>query len=108
MKTLKTVIVCLFVSFLSAAALAEPASSTGTPCPLSTAGQAEPVDINTADAKTLAAKLNGVGPKSAEAIVAYRTKHGPFKRVEDLDNVKGIGKKTIEKNRANIVVGGVK
>lgn len=90
MKTFKAVIVCLFLSFLSAPALAEP------------------IDINTADAKTMAAKLNGVGPKSAEAIVAYRAKHGPFKRVEDLDKVKGIGKKTIEKNRDNIVVGGAK
>lgn len=90
MKMLKAVAVSLFLSFLSAAALAEP------------------VDINTADAKTLAAQLQGVGPKSAEAIIAYRTKHGPFKRVEDLDKVKGIGKKTVEKNRANIVVGGVK
>ena len=88
MKMFKAVIVCLFLSVLSATALAEP------------------IDINTADAKTIAAKLNGVGPKSAEAIVAYRTKHGPFKRVEDLDKVKGIGKKTIEKNRANLVVGG--
>lgn len=69
------------------------------------AALAEPVDINTADAKTLAARLQGVGPKAAKAIVAYRTKHGPFKRAEDLDNVKGIGKKTIEKNRANITVG---
>lgn len=90
MKMIKAIVVSLFLSFLSAAAVAEP------------------VDINTADAKTLAAKLNGVGPKSAEAIVAYRTKHGPFKRVEDLHKVKGIGKKTIEKNRANMTAGGVK
>lgn len=90
MKMLKAVAVSLFLSFLSAAALAEP------------------VDINTADAKTLATQLQGVGPKSAEAIVAYRTKHGPFKRVEDLDKVKGIGKKTVEKNRANMTVGGIK
>ena len=90
MKTFKAVAVSLFLSFLSAAALAEL------------------VDINTADAKTLATQLQGIGPKSAEAIVAYRTKHGPFKRAEDLDKVKGIGKKTVEKNRAKIVVGGSK
>jgi len=90
MKMLKAVAVSLFLSFLSAAALAEP------------------VDINTADAKTLATQLQGVGPKSAEAIVAYRAKHGPFKRVEDLDKVKGIGKQTVEKNRANMTVGGIK
>lgn len=88
MKTFKVAIVCLFLSLLSATALADR------------------VDINTADAKTIAARLSGVGQKSAEAIVAYRTKHGPFKRVEDLDKVKGIGKKTIEKNRSKIIVSG--
>lgn len=62
------------------------------------------VDINTADTKTLAT-LKGIGPKSADAIVQYRKQHGPFKSVDDLSKVKGIGKKTIEKNRANITVG---
>jgi len=62
------------------------------------------VDINTADTKTLAT-LKGIGPKSADAIVQYRKQHGPFKTVDDLSKVKGIGKKTIEKNRANITVG---
>jgi competence protein ComEA len=66
---------------------------------------AGPVDINTADAKTLDANLVGVGPKSAEAIVVYRTKHGPFKSVDELKKVKGVGPKTIEKNRANLTLG---
>lgn len=69
---------------------------------------AEPVDLNTADARTLAARLEGVGPKTAEAIVAYRTKHGPFKRIEDLEKVKGVGTKTIERNRAHLTVGSTK
>jgi competence protein ComEA len=43
-----------------------------------------PVDINTADAGTLARELNGVGPARAQAIVAYRNEHGPFKSVDDL------------------------
>ncbi len=67
---------------------------------------AGPVDVNTADAKTLDANLVGVGPKVAEAIVAYRTKHGPFKSVDELKKVKGIGAKTIEKNRASLTLGG--
>ncbi|BAU48616.1 competence protein ComEA [Sulfurifustis variabilis] len=69
---------------------------------------AEPVDVNTADAKTLAARLDGVGSKTAEAIVAYRTKNGPFKRIEDLEKVKGVGTKTVERNRANLSLGGKK
>lgn len=66
---------------------------------------ADPVDINTADAKTLAANIKGVGAKKAEAIVEYRRKHGPFKRPEDLARVKGIGPKLVENNRDVIRVG---
>ena len=65
---------------------------------------AGPVDINTADAKTLAAELRGVGDTTATAIVAYRTANGPFKTVEDLRKVKGIGDKILEQNRANLKV----
>jgi competence protein ComEA len=66
---------------------------------------AEPININTADATTLAAGLNGIGQTKAEAIVAYRTKHGRFITVDDLVEVNGIGEKTVEKNRANMSVG---
>ena len=69
---------------------------------------AEQVDINSADATTLAEGLNGVGLSKAEAIVAYRDEHGPFANAEDLAQVKGIGEKIVEKNRDNIVVGGSK
>jgi competence protein ComEA len=71
--------------------------------PVFAAGQ---VDINSADAKTLAEGLNGVGLSKAEAIVAYRDEHGPFSSAEDLAQVKGIGEKLVEKNRDTIVVGG--
>lgn len=56
------------------------------------------VNINTADAKTLAAALEGVGPSKAEAIVQYRSEHGPFKSLEALENVKGIGQSVIKAN----------
>ena len=65
---------------------------------------AAPVDINTADAKTLAANINGVGNKKAEEIVQYRDKHGPFKSADDLVKVKGIGPNLIEKNRDILLV----
>jgi competence protein ComEA len=65
------------------------------------------VDINNADAKTLAESLDGVGLVKAEAIVAYREAHGPFRHAEDLKRVKGIGAKTIDANRdAIVIVGG--
>jgi competence protein ComEA len=63
-----------------------------------------PVDINTADAKTLAAELRGVGETTAEAIVAYRTANGPFKTIDDLVKVRGIGAKILEQNRSNLRV----
>jgi competence protein ComEA len=66
---------------------------------------AAPVNINNADAAAIDAAMKGVGAKSAAAIVAYRTKNGPFKRVDDLTNVKGIGPKIVEKNRANLTIG---
>jgi competence protein ComEA len=67
-----------------------------------------PVDINTADASTLARELNGVGPARANAIVAYRTEHGPFKSVDDLRLVKNMPQKIIDNNRELLRVDGVK
>jgi len=63
---------------------------------------AGPVDVNTADAKTLAKELDGVGMSKAQAIVDYRKANGPFKSADDLTKVKGLGKKTVELNRQNL------
>lgn len=60
------------------------------------------VNINTASADALAELLTGIGPKKAEAIVAYREANGPFKTVDDLLNVKGVGPATLDKNRDRI------
>jgi competence protein ComEA len=68
--------------------------------------QAEPVNVNTADATALAKALNGIGPAKAKAIVSYREKNGPFKSVDQLAMVEGITQKLIEKNRADIKLGG--
>ncbi|HFU76961.1 MAG TPA: helix-hairpin-helix domain-containing protein [Epsilonproteobacteria bacterium] len=61
------------------------------------------VDINTASIKELST-LKGLGASKAKAIVAYRKGHC-FKSVDELANVKGIGKKTVEKNRKDLKVG---
>ena len=66
------------------------------------ASWAGPVDINKADAATLAKELTGIGLAKAHAIVEYREKNGPFKNADDLGKVKGIGDKMVERNRANI------
>ncbi|HEU0306457.1 MAG TPA: helix-hairpin-helix domain-containing protein [Lysobacter sp.] len=67
---------------------------------------AEKVNINTADAATIDRVLLNIGPSKAQAIVAYRKANGAFKSAEQLTMVKGIGLKTVEKNRDRIVVGG--
>lgn len=66
---------------------------------------ADVVDINTADAQTLAAALDNVGMAKAEAIIAYRQQHGPFTSVDQLTDVTGIGAKTVERNRDRLTVG---
>jgi competence protein ComEA len=67
---------------------------------------AGPIDINKADASTIAKELQGIGLTRAQAIVEYRSKNGAFKSADDLRKVKGIGAKTLELNRANIRVDG--
>jgi competence protein ComEA len=64
---------------------------------------ATPVNINTADVATIASSLSGLGPKKAQAIVDYRTKNGEFKNLDDVNKVPGIGDKTIEKIKADIL-----
>jgi len=61
------------------------------------------VNINTATAQELAS-LNGIGPAKAQAIVEYREKNGPFKSVNDLAKVKGLGAKTVEKLGKEITI----
>ncbi len=63
------------------------------------------VDLNSATVTELDA-VKGIGPAKAKAIVDYREKNGSFKSVDDLKNVKGFGKKTIEKLRPELTVGG--
>ncbi len=66
--------------------------------------QAGPVDINSADAGTLAAAIVGIGEKKAASIIQYREANGRFATIDDLVRVKGIGSATVEKNRQNLTV----
>lgn len=92
MKTFVSLVASLCLSFL----LAGSAFAAGT---------GEKVNVNTADAATLARVLHNVGDAKAEAIVAYRQEHGPFRSIEQLASVKGIGLRTVEVNRERIEVG---
>jgi competence protein ComEA len=65
---------------------------------------AGPVNVNTADAETISAELQGVGITKAIAIVEYRKVNGPFKSPDDLTLVKGIGERTVELNREYILL----
>lgn len=65
---------------------------------------AEPVNINTANAKTISSNLKGIGIIKAQAVIDYRTEHGKFTNINNLSMVKGIGKKTIEKNKSDILL----
>lgn len=65
----------------------------------------ETVNINTADAATIDRVLVNVGPTKAQAIVDHRKANGAFRSPEQLALVKGIGLKTVEKNRDRIVIG---
>jgi len=108
MKNILSAIIFAALSFSSvsfaADAPAKPAAvASATPAatkPASTAVQ-EVVNINTADAQTLT-KLKGIGPRKAEAIVAFRKANGAFKTIDQLADVKGIGAKMVEANRKNI------
>jgi competence protein ComEA len=67
-----------------------------------TTALAGPVNVNSADARTLARELQGVGSSKAQAIVAHREKNGPYRSAEDLAKVKGIGTKLVERNRDSL------
>jgi competence protein ComEA len=76
----------------------------GTPGPTVVAATTELVNINTASIEELDT-LPGIGPKTAEAIIAYREEHGPFVETKDIVNVVGVGPVTYERFKDRITVG---
>jgi len=93
----------------SIAAIAAPAAKSeavNAPMVLDVAAKAqgEKIDLNGADAPTLQRELAGVGEAKAKAIVAYRETNGPFASVDELLEVKGIGKAILDRNREKLQV----
>jgi competence protein ComEA len=97
------------ITLVTAVALfaAQPAAQ-GTPKSSTTRTEAKPaaapINLNTATAADLQ-KLPGIGQKVAARIVEYRQKNGPFKKVEELMNVQGIGEKSFLQFRSQLTVG---
>ena len=65
---------------------------------------AQKININTASVEELD-ESPGIGPSIANAIIDYRTTNGPFKQIEDINAVKGIGDALFEKIKDQITVG---
>lgn len=84
-----------------AAPVTQPAAQAPAPAAKAPAST-ESVNINTASAEELQKALKGIGKVKAQAIVDYRTSNGPFTTVDQLLEVKGIGKGTLDKNRDRI------
>ena len=117
MKLMKHLFSSLFIAgaMLSTQALAEEKAAdqaqsqtqqqTAVQAPSQTVQQtvSDKLNINTASASEIQKALIGIGAKKAEAIVQYREKHGNFTVAEQLLEVQGIGKATLEKNRDRIV-----
>ena len=102
-------LVFAFLTSLSLATHADPAPKAETSATTATQEiapnpQAVKVDLNTADATTLQRDLVGIGEAKAQEIVAYRDMNGPFATVDELLEVKGIGKAILDKNRERLVV----
>jgi competence protein ComEA len=94
-------------AFVIVSLLAAAPYSSAAQTPTRTSAKAAPVvgvvNLNTASATDLEA-LPGIGAKTAARIVEYRQKNGPFKKVEELMNVRGIGEKNFVKLKPQISV----
>jgi competence protein ComEA len=97
-----------FLTSLSVTTAAAPPTKPEAPTPIlvpvSKAEQSITVNLNTADAETLRRDMFGIGAAKARAIIAYRESNGPFTAVDELLEVKGIGKALLEKNRDRLVI----
>lgn len=103
---ISSLLFALLTGFSALACAAEAPAPAANP-PAVQAQAAAPlakVDLNSADAQTLARELNGIGEAKARAIVEYREANGAFTSVDELLEVKGIGAATLEKNRERLSV----
>lgn len=93
----------VLAAVMASALLAAPAPLTQAPAPAPAGVTRSAVDLNTASVADLEG-LPGIGRATAERIVEHRQKNGPFKKVEELMNVKGIGEKSFLRLKPLITV----
>jgi competence protein ComEA len=97
--------VLLILGFLAAASSAiaqeKPAGHAASGAPAAVKG---PININTATAADFET-LPGIGARTAARIIEYRQKNGPFKKIEELMNVRGIGEKSFLKLKPQLTLG---
>lgn len=101
-------LVFALLTTLSAVANAAPSIKPETAAPITVqmnkVEQFTKVNLNSADAEVLRRDLFGIGAAKAKAIIAYRESNGPFTAVDELLEVKGIGKALLEKNRDRLIL----
>src|SRR5262245_55347002 len=105
-RSVLTIVALAWLVASAPSALVSAQSKSATPAALKAPSTAV-VNINTASAAELDA-LPGIGAKTAARIVEYRQKNGPFKKVEELMNVRGVGEKNFLKLKSQITVGAAK
>ncbi|WP_417316292.1 helix-hairpin-helix domain-containing protein [Enterobacter sp.] len=88
----------------AAASAQTPAHAKATPGVKSADEEGTRVSINSASADELARVMNGVGLKKAQAIVSYREEYGPFKTLDDLKQVPGMGSALVERNLSHLML----
>jgi len=79
-------------------------ASPAAPTAIAPAVQSAKVNLNTASAEILQKELSGIGAAKAGAIVAYRDENGAFSSIDELIEVKGIGKALLDKNRDRLAI----
>jgi competence protein ComEA len=102
-RTALSFVVLALLAVAQPALAQEPASPRSSARAAAKAPVTGQVNINTASPTELEA-LPGIGAKTAARIIEYRQKNGPFKKVEDLMNVRGVGEKNFLKLKPQITV----
>ena len=105
---IKTLLLALSLAWFGTSAPAyaapDPGKAAAAAAPAAAAPASDKISINTASAEDLARVMNGVGLKKAQAIVSHREEFGPFKSLDDLRQVPGMGGSLVERNLSHLML----
>ena len=107
MRHLSLVLGVLVAALIATAPVASAQDKAAKPKPAASAAASTPINLNTATVAQLET-LPGIGARTAQLIVEHRQKHGNFKKIEELMNIKGIGEKSFLKIKPMVTVGAEK